>query len=89
MCSGSLLQNSNLISRYATLRAAALKLPAAAQLYGSDLSLEEQQGQSRSTDVVVVGRGGQYQAIADLELRLSGTLGVEVSFRCHQLEHFL
>jgi hypothetical protein len=81
----SLLQNSNLISRYATLRAAALKLPAAAQLYGGDLlSLEEQQGESGSNDAVVVGRGGQYQAIADLELRLSGTLGVEVSCCCHQ-----
>eukprot|EP00775_Hariotina_reticulata_P005107 gene5107-5347_t len=72
-----LLQNSNLISRYACLRAAALKLPAAAQLYGGDLSLEPQQDQS-SGDAVVVGSGGQYQAIADLELRLSGTLGVEV-----------
>lgn len=74
----SLLQNSNLISRYACLRAAALKLPAAGQLYGGDLSLEPQQDQS-SGDAVVVGSGGQYQAIADLELRLSGTLGVEVS----------
>eukprot|EP00775_Hariotina_reticulata_P005106 gene5106-5346_t len=72
----SLLQNSNLISRYACLRAAALKLPAADQLYGGDLSLEPQQDQS-SGDAVVVGSGGQYQAIADLELRLSGTLGVE------------
>jgi hypothetical protein len=87
----SLIANSTLISRYAVLRAQALGLPAAAQLYGPSLTLAEPTAtaaaagggtagtaSSSSSSRRVVGEGALYDKVAELELRLSGTLGIEV-----------
>ncbi|WIA42269.1 hypothetical protein OEZ86_008285 [Tetradesmus obliquus] len=80
-----LVANSTLISRYAALRAAALGLPGLGQqLYGHSLDLappaagaavDEAAGSSSSR---VVGAGPEYEAVSQLELRLSGTMGIEV-----------
>ncbi|KAF6264084.1 hypothetical protein COO60DRAFT_1698526 [Scenedesmus sp. NREL 46B-D3] len=83
-----LLANSTLISRYAALRAQALGLPGAAQLYGPALTLAQPAaaaaagdgaaGDGGSSSSRVTGAGRLYEAVEALELRLSGTLGIEV-----------
>jgi hypothetical protein len=77
----SLLANSALISRYAALRAKALSLPAAATLYGPSLTVNQPAaaavGSSSSTSAVT-GAGQLYDSVAEVELRLSGTVGIEV-----------
>jgi hypothetical protein len=81
----SLLQDSALVCRYAVLRAAALKLPEATDLYGSPpLSLTPAAATSSSSGDDT-SRGGIMQVaggdatIQELEARLGGTLGIEVS----------
>uniref|UniRef100_A0A383VTZ1 GST N-terminal domain-containing protein n=1 Tax=Tetradesmus obliquus TaxID=3088 RepID=A0A383VTZ1_TETOB len=82
----SLVANSTLISRYAALRAAAVDLPGIGQqLYGPNLTLAlpaagaaVDQAAGSSSSSKVVGAGPQYEAVSQLELRLSGTLGIEV-----------
>eukprot|EP00878_Enallax_costatus_P015977 GHUV01016753.1.p1 GENE.GHUV01016753.1~~GHUV01016753.1.p1 ORF type:complete len:339 (+),score=59.21 GHUV01016753.1:160-1176(+) len=69
-----LLQNSALIMRYAVLRAQALGQASQYQLYGSS-------GLEVDTNLkvpVIIGSGPEYEQISEMELRLSGTLGVEV-----------
>jgi hypothetical protein len=77
----SLLANSALISRYAALRAKALALPAAATLYGPSLTVAQPAAAaagSGSSSSAVTGAGQLYDSVAELELRLSGTMGIEV-----------
>jgi hypothetical protein len=88
-CFCSLLANSALISRYAALRANALALPgaaAAAVLYGPSLTLAQPAAAAAvdsgaaagNGSSVVTGTGQLYDSVAELELRLSGTMGIEV-----------
>jgi hypothetical protein len=75
----SLVSNSALISRYAALRAQALRLSGAPQLYGPSLTLTQPEGKSSSrSSSAVIGAGPLYESVAGLELRLSGTMGIEV-----------
>ena len=80
-CCFSLLQDSALICRYAVLRAAALHLPYAQDLYGPGLTLTPiRPGAGAGTQgggaMRVTGGDAQVQ---ELEHRLAGTLGIEVS----------
>ena len=59
--------------RYAALRARALGKPAADQLYGNSLALD-----SSTSPATVTGSDEIYMRIAELELRLSDTMGIEV-----------
>lgn len=81
----SLLSNSTLISRYAALRATALGLPRADQLYGDSLTLQPLPAAAGGDDPgggsTVNGSGSFYEAVSSLELRLSGAMGVEVGGR--------
>lgn len=72
----SLLQNSALITRYATLRVQALGQTPKYELYGNQLKVD-----TSATPYVITGTGTDYEKISEMELRLSGTMGVEVSIQ--------
>lgn len=83
LCACSLLQDSALICRYAVLRAAALKLPTASDLYGSPaltLTTPTRSGSSNGSSSDSKGEvAGGDAATLELEARLGGTMGIEVS----------
>lgn len=72
-CFCSLLANSALIMRFASLRAEALGSNPAYRLYGNSLRADSSQNPA-----VITGTNEEYKRIAELELRSSGVIGIEV-----------